>query len=306
MRPMKARVSPYGRLLAGSALREVLDHRVFVPGTWDPANVRGAGYDIRLSGTDMIAPEGRNDDATRHFTSKNPRHLPLILEPGQTAVVSSEEHFCLDFDIAGNIGLKFSLASQGLLVLTGMALDPGYGRHLDESGAWVAMRDQRLHFVLANVGAKPIALTPGRERIAFLQLFHVEPVAPSMIPSLGWDALAESLFDSSTGETARPGGLAYFRNVKDLALKVDDLERKVQNASISVDKIDKASNYVVVFGVFLVATTILGLVLNALTGAIGHLPRNASWVQDLLIYGATGAYTIGVLSVVWLAARRTK
>ena len=304
MRPKRVSVSPYRGLLAGTALREVLNHRVFVPGTWDPANIRGAGYDIRLSATGMIAPEGRNDDATRYFTSKNPRHLPLILEPGQTAVVSSEERFCLDFDIAGNIGLKFSLAAQGLLVLTGMALDPGYGRQLDDSGAWVAMPDQRLHFVLANVGAKSVALTPGRERIAFLQLFQIEPATPSAVQSLGWNALSESLFDSS--ETARPGGLAYFRNVKDIALKVDELERKVQDASISVDKIDKASNYVVVFGVFLVAITILGLVLNALTSAIGRLPRNANWVQGLLIYGATGAYTIGVLCVVWLAVRRTK
>ncbi len=296
----------YGRLLAGSDLREVLDHKVFVPGTWDPANVRGAGYDIRLSATGMIVPEGRNDDATRYFGPKNPRQLPFILEPGQTAVVSSEERFCLDFDIAGNIGLKFSLAAQGLLVLTGMALDPGYGRQLDDNDAWVAMVDQRLHFVLANVGANPVALAPGRERIAFLQLFEIEPVTPAAIPSLGWDALSESLFDPSTSDTVLPGGLAYFRNVKDLALKVNKLERDVQDASASVDKIDKASNYVVVFGVFLVATTILGLVLNALTEAIGRLPRDASSTQDFLVYGATGAYTIAVLSIVWLAVRRTR
>jgi deoxycytidine triphosphate deaminase len=302
----RARV-PYGRLLAGSTLREALDHRVFVPGTWDPANVRGAGYDIRLSATGMIVPTGRDDDATQYFGPKKPRQLPLILEPGQTAVVSSEERFCLDFDIAGNIGLKFSLAAQGLLVLTGMALDPGFGRQLEDSGAWVAMADQCLHFVLANVGANPVVLTPGRERIAFLQLFEIEPVTPAAIPSLGWNALSESLFDpSSTTETVRPGGLAYFRNVKDIAVKVDKLERDVQIASASVDKIEKASNYVVVFGVFLVATTILGLVLNALTETIGRLPHNASIVQDVLVYGATGAYTIAVLCIVWIAVRRTK
>ena len=82
----------------------------------------------------------------------------------------------MEWDIAGNIGLKFSLAAQGLLVLTGMALDPGYGRQLDDNGVWIAMADQCLHFVLANVGPKPVVLTPGRERIAFLQLFEIEPV----------------------------------------------------------------------------------------------------------------------------------
>jgi hypothetical protein len=187
-----------------------------------------------------------------------------------------------------------------------MAIDPGYGRHLDSDGAWVAMPDQRLHFVLANVGAKPVVLTPGKERIAFLQLFGIEAVTPAMIPNLGWDALSESLFDPSTSETVLPGGLAYFRNVRDVALKVDKLERDMQEASANVDKIQNASNYVVVFGVFLVATTILGLVLNALTDAIGHLPHNASRVQEFLIYGSTAAYTIAVLSVAWLAVRRTR
>jgi deoxycytidine triphosphate deaminase len=295
-----------GQLLTGSALVDVLDRRVFVPGSWEPTNVRGAGYDIRLSATGMIVPAGERGELTRSFGPENPKQLPVILEPGETAVVSSEERFCMDFNIAGNIGPKFRLAAQGLLVLTGLALDPGYGRQLDSSGEWLPMADQRLHFVLANVGVKSISLTPGTERIAFLQLFAIEDVKPSETLSLGWGALTESLFESPDGATVIPGGLAYFRNVRDLKLRVEAMERTVQETTSSVDKIEKASNYVVVFGVFLVAVTILGLVLNALIGAVDNLPAHASQLQELLVYGATGAYGLGVLSIVWLAVRRTR
>jgi len=296
-----------GFLLTGSSLLDALDGRVFLPGSWDERNVRGAGYDIRLSATGLVAPSGRRGDETRYFGTQNPRQLPLILEPGQTAVVSSEEFICLDFDIAGNIGVKFSLAAQGLLILTGMALDPGYGRCLDQStGDWVPMTDQRLHFVLANVGANPISLMPGKERIAFLQLFEIERIAPAETPSLGWDALAESLFESPDANKVLPGGLAFFRNIKDLEDRVRALDAAVREASSSVDKVEKASNYVVVFGVFLVAVTILGLVLNALAGVIEGMPGNISRLQESLIYSATGAYGLGVLALAWLAVRRTR
>jgi hypothetical protein len=253
----------------------------------------------------MVIPSGDRGELTRYFGPKNPRQLPIILNPGETAVVSSEERFCLDFNIAGNIGVKFSLASQGLLILTGMALDPGYGRELDSNGVWVPMRDQRLHFVVANVGARPISLKPGTERIAFLQLFAIDEVVPRETPSLGWSALTESLFKSPDGETMLPGGLAYFRNVQELKVRVEDMERKVQETTSMVDKIEKASNYVVVFGVFLVAVTIFGLVLNALVGAVDRLPANASHTQDYLVYGGVSVYGLAVLGTVWLAIRRT-
>jgi deoxycytidine triphosphate deaminase len=296
-----------GSLLTGSDLYAALDGKVFVPGSWDAENVRAAGYDLRLSAEEMIAPVGRHGWETRYFGGKNPRQLPLVLEPGQTAVVSSEERLCCDFDIAGNIGMKFRLAAQGLLVLTGMAIDPGYGRKLDTTtDEWIAMTDQRLHFVLANVGASQIVLVPGKEKIAFLQLFKVEMSASRETPSQGWNVLTQALFESSTGEKLVPGGLAYFKNVRDLQDRVDEIERVSQTVASTVDKVEKASNYVVVFGVFLVAVTILGFVLNSLFTAIEKLPAHPTQTQNLLIYSAVGAYGIGVLLLVWLAVKRIR
>lgn len=312
-----------GTLLTGTALRAALDGRVFAPGSWSPSSVRGAGYDLRMSGAELIAQD--EDGAERRYTAGHPRATPLVLAPGATAIASSEEQLCLDFDVAGSIGIKFSLAGQGLLVLTGTGLDPGFGRAPDADGNWLPVPGTRLRFVLANVGVNDIVLGPG-DAIAYLQLFDIDPVERTATPSRGGRAVDQTAL--APDGTAKAGGLAYFRNVADLKRRMDTVEadaqkrentllatvdervgaavNKVDTVQTKVDQVSNASNYVVVFGVFLVAVTMLAFALDALVDALAKIPEMPYERARYLAYAGTGAFVLAVLVLVWTAVCRTR
>ena len=139
--------------------------------------------------------------------------------------------------------------------------------------------------------------------IAYLHIFDIEPSeAPTSITNVGYEFLRDRLFRAN--EDVSDGGLAYFRTVKDLqrnfetrdrelteewnefrqkaAADYQDLTRQVTNAQTSVDRVNNAANVVVVFGVFLVSTTVLGFVLAVLVDLIEN--STAPW---------NGAYGLG-------------
>jgi len=104
-------------------------------------------------------------------------------------------------------------------MLQGSNVHPGYGREQLAPGAdWVPKKDERLYFIVVNVGPEDITLRPG-DPIAHMQLFLVQPVkTKSAVPNLGWDRLkARLLRPQSDGAD---GGLSYFRIVKDLQQEV--------------------------------------------------------------------------------------
>lgn len=296
-----------GRLLTGRALLDTLSdrERVFRSGTWTRANVRGAGYDLTLATDLMVVPLAPGADQFKPYERGQRRLDDIILAPGDTALVSTQERFSLNFDLAGNVGPKFSLAARGLLILTGVAVDPGYGRSRDRAGRWLPMEDQRLHFIVANVGPHDIALRPGHEKLAFLQLFTVGGgVVRSQTASVGFEVLQSQLFASSSNNAT--GGLAYFRNVRDLARRIDTIEVETKRVSDSVDKVEKASEYVVVFGVFLVATTILGVLAAFLFQAVTNLPADLTSAESIAGLSVAGVYVLSIATLVIFSISRIR
>ncbi|HXP28364.1 MAG TPA: hypothetical protein VN804_01295, partial [Solirubrobacteraceae bacterium] len=131
----------------------------------------------------------------------------VVLQPGDAAMFSTREVFSLPATIAGNITIKNSRATEGLMLLSGGLIDPGYG--LEENPG--ARRGGRLYLHVANIGRQTIEIRPGAERIARIQFLRVcgselsrEPIAPSQWceqrkPSLGFLSELKQLKSSSEG-----------------------------------------------------------------------------------------------------------
>ena len=113
-----------------------------LPKTWEE-QLRGAAYDLRIDSTVYVKRQGR----TRH-TKRTKRFL---LEPGEIAVMRSAERLCLDWTIAANLVSKFSAVRDGLHVLHGGLIDPGFGKRWDATNSdWTDADDERIVFLVTT------------------------------------------------------------------------------------------------------------------------------------------------------------
>ncbi|GAA3774611.1 hypothetical protein ACFS5L_28765 [Streptomyces phyllanthi] len=312
-----------GCLLSQQDLLKELEtsERIFRAGSWSGEKLLGAGYSVRLGDDLLVIPDRPGD--SRYTAIRGDNVVPeFTLAPGDTALISTIEKFSFDFDITATIGDKFGLAARGLLVLHGSAVHPGYGRERDEeSGIWTPKRDERLYFIVANVGPDSITMRKG-DTIAYLQFFDVERVQEKPVVNLGFDHLSR-LFRAD--HHAEDGGLSYFRNVKDLRSEVEserrrideriseterkvennhtEMERRITDTQTAVDRLSNTSNMIVVFGVFLIAATLLGVVLVMLGELIDELSAGMA-VWKLAVIGGLGVlYALATVTGVWLVAR---
>jgi deoxycytidine triphosphate deaminase len=215
-----ARALTPGTLLAGERLLAALrtPDRIFREGSWEPKQLKGAGYELRLAGDLLVLPLKAGDPEYRVIPKGGIIVDEITLAPGDSALISTQEKFSMDFDVTCLIGPKFRWSAKGLLVLQGMVAHPGYGRVQDARGQWIPKDDERLYLVIANIGPANINMRRG-DPIAYVQFFDIEPLSERRaIPNLGFDYLAQVLFQADArGST---GGLAYFKNVRDLGLLV--------------------------------------------------------------------------------------
>lgn len=316
-------MSGNGFLLSGNDLLRALekpDH-IFREHTWDESAIRGAGYSVRLACDLLVIPEKPGEATYRPIRSKGEKK-DFRLNPGDSALISTIEKFSFDFDVSATIVDKFSMAALGLLILHGGTVHPGYGRVKDPaSGAWVPKADERLYFIVANVGPDEIYLREGDE-IAYLQFFQVErPENPQEITNLGFEHLS-GLFSANHGP--EDGGLSYFRGVRDLRSDVDaklasfkeevksrveevqaqigKLSSEVGATETTLDRVSNTSNIIVVFGVFLVSVTILGIALTSLANFVENLPAHPdSWrlavvVILAVLYGLSCVIGVGYIA----------
>ncbi len=286
-------------VLSGQRLLDIIkgdSERIFRKSSWDRKQLKGSGYDLRLAGDLLVIPPNPGDhDYEQYERGKFRRDFALA--PGDSALVSTMEECTFDWNISAIIGPKFGLAAQGLLVLQGMAAHPGYGRER-QGNKWVPKEHgERLYFIIVNVGPNFVALQQGQD-IAFLQIFEVDPptvVAP--VENVGFDRLG-SLF--RTDKAGAAGGLRYFRMVKDIEDKVNAIDVKVNYAKNSVDQVSNTSNMIVVFGVFLVSTTVLGFALAMLVNLIDKFSFHMGSVRGVLSVALMVLYGLSTVISVFL------
>ncbi len=278
-------------------MQRLKNGEIFLPDTWSQENVRATGYDLRMAYDFMIVPDPPEAPTGRRYEVGEKRTKPVILRPGDVAFVSTLERFAMPWDLCANIGYKFSIAARGIMLLTGLIVDPGFGYEFSDDN-WMPKKDERLHFFLANLGMDEAVLEPGREKIASIQFFTVsEPVNKTFNKSIGAGGIRERFFDHQTQVDA---GLEFFRNVSDLRSQVIELMdenkkqsdehcKEIERFRDQIDVFDKrvsavesGSNQVVMFGVYLMSTTILGVALAVILQTIPNLKTENT---PLLIVG---------------------
>jgi dCTP deaminase len=158
---MLAADSRYDSLLAGDEiimatlithdhLKEIVSAGQIVIGG-DPTAVEGIKYDFRLGSKFLKASLERPVDYNDlHGTEK----LKAKIEPGEVVFVMSEERLNLPTDMFVTLVHKRKLSHDGIAIMGGLCVDPGYQGHLLVG--------------LYNFSSSPFQLDPGRRLIAGL------------------------------------------------------------------------------------------------------------------------------------------
>ncbi|MGC1166685.1 MAG: hypothetical protein WA862_11320 [Solirubrobacterales bacterium] len=237
-----------GKRLQGEG---VAGPQIFKPDSWAGDCFRGAAYDLRIASDWLITPKG-----TRYWKAAEPGYeeclAPFSLEAGEVAFVSSVEELCMPHDLAGNIAPRFRRALEGILVMGGMLVDPGY--------------EGRLHFQLANIGDKAFEVVPGKTSVAAIQFLPVEGElgAGESIPQS--DELLNRLFHRDAKDPLPP--LAFFSDVGDLKKGVAATKENLDDQRIKLDATKRSTDQLLVFGVFLVSITLFTVAVAALLDAL--------------------------------------
>lgn len=254
------------RVLTGpEILTELRSARLIAPGTWAESCARAAKYDLRM-GTRLLIIEDPIEGQDVVFPDETLLR-PIAIHPGGVALVATAERLRIPFNVAATIGAKFHLARQGVLLLNGLHVDPGYGMtnvSVDEAERTVADHNlfhdgEPLLFMLANVGARHVHLKPGEDVIATIQFTVLSQPAPPF-PSTATHFIHKT-FDLGRSPAASRQvthvGLDFFRRAEGLRAEVDDLRK-------TVGEVEHGTKHVVNFGIFLIAASLFSLFLTTM------------------------------------------
>jgi deoxycytidine triphosphate deaminase len=301
-------------LLGTAEIQDRLDaDKIFVAATWTPANLRGAAYDLRAARDGLKDPKG-----IRYAQGDDRPQAILRLEVGDAAMLSSVERFCMPWDVAGLMGVKFNLARRGILMLTGLTVDPGYGLEFAGKGNWVAKKDQRVHFLVTNVGDDAVEIELGTQAVASIQFFGVPEPDEDRKQML---TIAMNRTTSENSQLASSGvglftALERLRaEVKALTDQADTRHREttseVAELRNDLDLTRGLTNTLVSLGIFVVLVTFLAGAIGLLFAVFenGTLPASITSLEAFLAnLGPNGTLVALVVVaafviVCWLAAR---
>lgn len=191
--------------LIGPADLRASDLQAIFGTTYVPENISGASYELRVSGDRLVLPGGRFAGP-----ETEPITRPFVLHPADVAAVGSVEAFTMPWNVVGIVSPKFTTVQQGLLVLHGGVVDPGFGQPKDPGD-----EPERFYVWVANVGREPVAIQPGDMRLLKVTFFRTGEDATRR-PIRAPDALKRQ-FDGPPDEHDREGpsaGLAYFTDAR--------------------------------------------------------------------------------------------
>ena len=243
-------------ILGKDAIRERLNNgEVFKDGTWVEESIMEASYALRVA-CDGLLLGGR-----RYKPDEDSIEGRIEINPGEIAILSTKERLNMPGDLVGKLGIRFDYASQGLAGLMGIQVDPYFG--------W-GREDERLYIRVANLGNEIVPIQPGADVFTF-ELHNVEGSVPTpSTPRLPmWHRLQEIL----TGQSH-----ISWSSVTRVQHTVEDMQQQVRSAR---EEIRDYLQPLVMFGIFLVAVTILGVALSVIL-SLRNTPEIdvPSWVTN--------------------------
>ena len=264
--------------------------QIFRKDTWDANCIKEASYALR------VAPDGLMLEGNRYKPDEERIEGDIVIKPGKIAILSTVERMNMPKDLVGKIGIRFKYACQGLTGLMGIQVDPFYGFGHD---------DERLYIRVANLGNDDISIPTGSEVFTFelhVVLGYVPP--PSKIRTPMWHRIQDTLVHQSN---------TSWSNVTQVQVDLENTRERLQS---DIGGVRDYLQPLVMFGIFLVAVTILSVALTVVVSG-SDLPEVyiPTWVRDwgwkvllgtisfaAAITGAVGITTVG--GIAWRTYKR--
>ena len=275
-------------ILNGDQIRERCDDsssppEIFKPRTWVDSGFMEASYVLRVA-TDQAMIDGT------FYEKANPYPGTYIeIKPGRIAVLSTMEELVMPNDLVGKIGIRIRYALKGLTGLMGIQVDPCYGQQRD---------GERLYIRVANLGNETIKILPEAPVFTFEIHQLAEPIDCSRFPKdPTWEVLKNGLSDQVDASWS------YATRINDDSVKrgrrlereaIEREERHQNRFEVEISRIRDYIQPVVMFGIFLVAVTILGVAIATIVSlrnveGAAVPPWVTEWGWALLLVTLVGA-----------------
>lgn len=288
-------------VLNDKKMRDLLENKkLMMDKSWHELQIKAAKYDLRVGREFLIFPDG--EDGTRRerrYGDGEERVEDIILEPNEVAFVSTMELMCIPWNITGHISIGFDYPIRSLLVLTGLVVDPGYGMQKkakagkgSDGGDMWEPKGERLHFIVQNIGQKPVSLKPGKDRVASIQFLEID--APEAKDPPSSVSLEKGFFGPDRAPLA--GLFGHFATriaelTNDHKTLRADLESHHQQLSRDIENMKSGTHNVIFFGVYLLAaslaaTMIYGLLSLVTSDKFLNLQSDlvyGRWLPELLV-----------------------
>ena len=272
-------------ILSGDEILKRLNSgEIFRKGTWDEGSIKQASYALR------VAPDGLMLGGRRYPRDKDFEGDAKI-KPGEIAILSTKERLNMPGDLVGKLGIRFDYATQGLTGLMGIQVDPFFGWGHDE---------ERLYMRVANLGNEPISI-PSCADVFTFELHRVSGNVPTPTSPRKemWYRLQEVLEEQDNSS---------WSNVTQVQMAIGHIEKRLES---DIKGIRDYLQPLVMFGIFLVAVTILGVALSVIL-TVRDTPTTSvpTWVTDwgwwvllgtlsfaAVMTGLMGAVTVALMFV---------
>ena len=211
---------------------------------------------------------------------------PFIeIAPGRIAILSTVERLCMPGDLVGKLGIRLDYASKGLTGLMGTQVDPYYGRNHPA---------ERLYIKVANFGNEPVRFSPG-EAVFNIEFSEVKGASDPNKPST-WERIKKSLADQKNIDWT------HMTQVQ------TDFQCPENRLVRDIDNVREGYQSTVMFGVFLVAITILGVMLAILL-SVDNPPNwvaEGGWIALFALFFVAVMAIVGFVSVAGYVLWKTR
>ncbi len=227
---------------------------VFRRDTWVEESIKEASYALRVA-SDGLMLRGKRYKPAEDYVEEE-----ITIQPGEIAILSTLERLNMPGDLTGKIGIRYDYASQGLAGLMGIQVDPFFGQDIE---------NERLYIRVANLANHPISI-PLHDAVFTLELHKVYGKAskPPKPRASMWYRIQEAVAGQPNPSWSHITGVQTKLSAatKQLSSETTNLREYLQP--------------VVMFGVFLVAVTILGVSLTVIL-SVRDVPAVTvpSWVR---------------------------
>ena len=220
-------------VLSGEAILSRLnDGHIFRRGTWDKRCIKEASYALRIAADGLLIEDTFHEPGSSTFGKDY-----VEIGPGEIAILSTVERLNMPADLLGKIGIRIDKAMLGLTGLMGIQVDPLYGKDRN---------DERLFVRVANFGNDTIRLDVGEQAFTF-ELHTVIGVVKAVPKENTWTRLRATLSGRSR---------LSWTFVAQVQQNVGAVE---ENFKEETGRIRANLQPVILFGVFLVAVTVLSV-----------------------------------------------